>query len=202
MSQSISKLEQTKYGRRKTEERVPQETGETEEVKPVFHFGNGEYDLVEVDGLGRCGLLCLLALFLLKGGTPMEVVRKAVHGGVLDPGMRCMAMELRRLIVELSRKNPVAGFDPHVAAWEKRVIGEHGWTDEKFLYLGAELLGLDFKIVTEDKDGRLVEYQYEYQWGKRVSESQHLILHNAQVGHFDLLVRKVRDRIKKLGVGR
>lgn len=178
--------------------------------KIVFHAENGdEYDEVPVGGGGRCGVLVLIAQKMLKEGTPVAVVREAVHGDLAADVTTCL-QDLRLQIVEKSKGHPLcsASIDAYTGPkepplkevlknpryairgrerWEQVMSHSSGWVDGMFILLGAEELELDFEIVIADKDGKLVPLHSQ---GSSVT-CRHLALWD-QYGHFTALVRKVR----------
>lgn len=141
----------------------------------VYHTtGAVTYRSLDVAGGGMCGLLTLIALYMIFNGEPYAFVFAVVNGEVTSE-MRGYVQCLRGIIVHMSNGRIThlgdgeesAPFDDVVdnpdheiktkGMWKKVTLATRGYLDGLAMVLLSEYFGLDgFRIIRASGDGLLV----------------------------------------------
>lgn len=170
----------------------------------VYHTTSGGtmYMSLDVAGGGMCGLLVVIALWMISTGIPYAVAFAAVNGELTDE-MQEFVQYLRGIIVDMSdgrlqlkEGEESASFEDVVdnpghkietkGMWEKVTLASYGYLGGFAMELVAEFFRLDgFRIVRAGEDGLVVPCDCK---GEALSENDVRLVLFDGCGHFKALV--------------
>lgn len=177
----------------------------TAEEGRVYHTSDGVmYRSLDVAGGGMCGLLVVIALYMISKGDPYSLVSATVYGELTNK-MRGYVQCLRGIIVHMSEGRIThlqdgeesVPFDDVVdnpdheietkGMWRMVTLAERGYLDGLAMGLLAEYFGLNgLRIVRTNGDGLLLPCDFK---GLTLGEGCVRLVMYDGFGHFKALVR-------------